>query len=97
VPRISATAARGTDGKLYASVANLHPREATEIELSVASASVAGASAELLTADAMNSRNTFTAPGTVRPEPFAGLHMRGDTLTFTLPPKAIVMIAIGGR
>jgi alpha-L-arabinofuranosidase len=94
VPQISATAARGTDGRLYASVANVHPREAAEIELSVAGASVAGASAELLTADAMNSRNTFTAPGTVRPEPFDGVQIRGNMLTLTLPPKAIVMIAI---
>jgi alpha-N-arabinofuranosidase len=95
VPVVSATAARGTDGRLYASVANLHPRETTEVRLSVAGAAVGGASAQLLTADAMSSHNTFAAPDTVRAEPFDDVQSLGDTLSFTLPAKAIVMIAIG--
>ncbi len=94
VPFVSATAARATDGKLYASVANLHPRETVELELSVVGATVGSPSAQVLTADAINSHNTFAAPGAVQPKPF-DVKKDGDTLTFTLPAKAIVMIAIG--
>jgi alpha-N-arabinofuranosidase len=93
VPAVSATAARGTDGKLYASIANLHPREAVDIELSFAGAAVGKPSARLLTAEAMNSHNTFAAPGTVELAPFDGVVADGDTWTLTLPAKAIVMIA----
>jgi alpha-L-arabinofuranosidase len=95
VPSLSATAARGTDGKLYASVANLHPRDAAEISLSVAGAPLGKPSAEVLTSDAMSSHNTFAAPGAVQPKPFGGIVADGNQLTFTLPAKAIVMIAIG--
>jgi alpha-N-arabinofuranosidase len=94
VPTLSATAARGTDGKLYASVANLHPREAAEIALYVSGASLGSSSAQVLTAEAMNSHNTFASPATVQPQPFDRLRGGADTLTFTLPAKAIVMIAI---
>jgi alpha-N-arabinofuranosidase len=94
VPAVSATAARATDGRLYVSVANLHPGAAAELELSVAGAAVGSASAQLLTADAMNSHNTFAAPGTVQPEPFDGVSGDRNTLTLTLPAKSIVMIAI---
>jgi alpha-N-arabinofuranosidase len=95
VPHVSATAARGADGKLYASVANLHPREAVEVELSVVGGTVRNPSAELLTADAIDSHNTFAAPRTVQPQPFERVDSDGDSLTFTLPAKAIVMIASG--
>lgn len=95
VPHVSATAARGTDGKLYASVANLHPRDAAEITLSVVGAAVVNPSARLLTADAMNSHNTFAAPRTVQPEPFRSVVADDDALMFTVPAKAIVMIALG--
>jgi len=94
VPSLSATAARGTDGKLYASVANLNPHEAAEISLTVAGAPLKRASAQVLTADAMNSHNTFAVPGAVQPKPFGGIVVRGDTLAFTLPARAIVMIAL---
>jgi len=95
VPSVSATAARATDGKVYASVANLNPRESVELAVSIAGAAVRNSSAQLLTADAMDAHNTFASPRTVGPRPFDGLARDGDTLTFTLPPKAIVMIAIG--
>ena len=95
VPSVSATAARATDGKVYASVANLNPRGAVELTVSVAGAGVRNASAQLLTADAMDAHNTFASPRTVEPKPFDGLSRDGDVLKFTLPPKAIVMIAIG--
>jgi alpha-N-arabinofuranosidase len=94
VPSVSTTAARGTDGKLYASVANLHPRVPVELTLTVAGATLRGASAEVLTAAAMGSHNTFAAPSAVQPRPFDDLAAEGDTLTFTLPAKAIVMIAM---
>lgn len=94
VPAVSATAARGTDGKLYASVANLDPHEAVELTLAVIGGAVRNPSAELLTAEAMNSHNTFAAPETVRPTPFRGLESNRSTLTLTLPAKAIVMIAM---
>ena len=97
VPFVSATAARGTDGKLYASVANLHPREAAEVSLAVTGAAPGNASAQVLTADAMDGHNTFASPGTVQPEPFDDFATDGDTLTFTLPAKAIVMIAIAAK
>jgi alpha-N-arabinofuranosidase len=94
VPHVSATAARGTDGKLYASVANLAPREPVEIALTVAGGTVRGASAQVLTAPAMNSHNTFATPRAVEPTRFDDLEVERDTLRFTLPAKAIVMIAV---
>jgi alpha-N-arabinofuranosidase len=95
VPAVSATAARGTDGRLYASIANLNPDEAVELTVSVAGGTVRNPSAQILTAGAMNSHNTFASPRAVEPAPFDGLESDRGTLTFTLPAKSIVMIAMG--
>ena len=94
VPSLSATAARGTDGKLYASVANLNPREAVDLILSFAGSAVRNPSAQILTATAMNSHNTFESPRAVEPAPFDDLDSNRGMLTLTLPAKSIVLIAL---
>jgi alpha-N-arabinofuranosidase len=94
VPAVSATAARGTDGKLYASIANLNPREAVELDVSVVGGVVRNPSAQILTAGAMNSHNTFESPRVVEPASFDELDSDGGTLTLSLPAKSIVMIAL---
>jgi alpha-N-arabinofuranosidase len=94
VPAVSATAARGADGKLYASVANLDPHEAAGITLEIDGGRVRNPSARILTADAMDSHNTFEAPHTVAPRRFDELDVAGGALRFELPPMSIVMIEL---
>jgi alpha-N-arabinofuranosidase len=92
VPAVSATAARGTDGRLYASVANLDPGESAEVTIEVAGAELGDAVAEILTADAIDGHNTFEAPNAVVPRPFDDFDVDGSRLTLRLPAKALVMI-----
>jgi alpha-N-arabinofuranosidase len=92
VPAVSATAARGTDGRLYASVANLDPREAAEVTIRVAGAAPRNAAAQILTADEIDAHNRFESPNAVVPVPFDDFDLDGATLTLRLPVKAIVVI-----
>jgi alpha-N-arabinofuranosidase len=48
----------------------------------------------VLTADAMNARNTFEAPQAVKPAAFAGAKVAGDTLTVSLPAKSVVVLEL---
>jgi alpha-N-arabinofuranosidase len=94
VPAVSATAARGTDGKLYASIVNLDPNEKADVTLRIEGARVRSPSARILTGDEMDSRNTFEAPETVAPRPFSELNVTGGVLSFGLPAKAIVVVQL---
>jgi alpha-N-arabinofuranosidase len=94
VPVVSATAARGADGNLYLSIANLNPHESSELTVSVAGAAVKNPSGQILTADAMTSHNTFEAPSVVAPAPFRDFVSTGGTLELTLPAKSIVVITL---
>jgi len=94
VPAVSATAARGTDGKLYTSLANLDPNEAAEVTLRIAGGRPRNPAAQILTGEAMDSHNSFEAPATIEPEAFDGFRVDGGALIVSLPAKSIVVIEL---
>jgi len=49
---------------------------------------------EILTAPAMDARNTFDAPDAVHPTAFTGASLAGGTLTATLPAKSVVVLTL---
>jgi alpha-N-arabinofuranosidase len=53
--------------------------------------SVAG---RVLTAPAMNAHNTFAAPDAVKPVPFDGASIKGDSLEVKLPAKSVVILTL---
>src|SRR5471032_6647 len=93
MPAVSASAARGKDGKLYLALVNTNPGEAAEVAVDVDGAGAVSASGTILTAAAMDAHNTFAAPDAVRPAPFAA-SASGGKLVLKLPAKAIVVVAV---
>jgi len=93
VPAISASAARGKDGKLYLSLVNLNPKAAQQVSVKVKGLEVREAEGRLLTADAMDARNTFDKPRAVKP---AGYSAEADTgsLTLDVPAKSVLVVAL---
>ena len=72
LPRVDAIAARDGAGKLWLAVTNVDPNRSARVETSFAGVSVHGARGEVLTAPRFDSVNSFAAPSTVVPKPFAG-------------------------
>lgn len=95
VPAVSGTAARGTDGKLYVSLANLHPHNAKLVELDFGG-NVSIESGTILTGDEINSYNDFGEAEEVTPADFDRMSSRGGSLQVDLPAKSIVVIALEG-
>lgn len=92
IPKLSATAARGKDGKLYLGLVNAHPRDAERVRVD-ASTPIFGASGRLLTGDALDAHNTFAEPNRVRPTPIE-IEGTGGHLELELPPKSILVVAL---
>ena len=93
IPAISASAARGKDGKLYLALVNAHLHEAETVSVDVAGMTVNGANGEVLTAEAMDAHNTFDAPGNIAPSAYSATAANG-TLTLDLPAKSLVVVAV---
>jgi alpha-L-arabinofuranosidase len=93
LPALSATAARGRDGKLYLGLVNLNPREPLQADVALGGRPARAARGQLLTAPAMDAENRFDAPQRVRPQPFEAV-ARDGRLRLVLPAKAVLVLAV---
>ena len=89
IPEISASAARGADGKIYLALVNTNPHDAAQITI----ANAKHVSGKLLTADAMDAHNSFDHPQEVKPVPFDAEGSAGQ-VRIKLPAKAIAVVAV---
>jgi alpha-N-arabinofuranosidase len=94
VPAVSLSAARTATGATVVALVNLDPNKAMPVSAALAGAAPTQASGEILTASAMDARNTFDAPNAVHPVPFTGASLAGGKLQLTLPPKSVVVLTL---
>jgi alpha-L-arabinofuranosidase len=92
VPAVSLSAARTLTGALVLSLVNLDPNTARPISVSISGPRVQHVSGEVLSASAMDARNTFEDPQAVHPVALAGAALNGGTLRLTLPAKSVVVV-----
>jgi alpha-N-arabinofuranosidase len=93
MPRVDVAAARDSSRKLWLALVNVDPNVAVRIATSVGEMPSRAATGEVLTAPAVDARNTFDRPNEVTPRPFAG-HVTGGRLLFDLPPKSIAVVEV---
>jgi alpha-L-arabinofuranosidase len=94
VPAISMSAAQGSDGAIFLALANLDPKSVSALSVSINGAHPKHVTGEILTAAAMDARNTFESPETVHPTAFSGAALKGGTLSVTLPAKSVVVLRL---
>ena len=94
IPAVSASASHNQAGRVHLSLVNAHPHESITITTTIAGHAAKSVSGRVLTADAMNARNTFDATAAIAPHSFDGAKLGGDTLTVTLPAKSVVVLAL---
>nr|WP_246026389.1 alpha-N-arabinofuranosidase [Oleiharenicola lentus] len=94
LPVVSASASRNAAGKIHLSLVNLHPSDAVTVSTTLEGVKPGAVSGRILTADAMDARNTFEAPETVKPVAFTGAKLAGGQLTVTLPAKSVVVLEL---
>jgi alpha-N-arabinofuranosidase len=94
IPAISASASRAPDGKIHVSFANCDPAHAIVVDGKFTGLAAKSVTGRVLTGDTFTAHNTFAAPNTVAPRPFADAALHGENLRVTLPAKSIVMLEI---
>lgn len=95
LPMISASAATATDGKLYLSLVNIDPNNASQVQVSFDGNShqYRHAKGSLLTATNIDQHNTFDKPEQVKPTHYSTSSKSG-LFTFKVPAKSIIVVAI---
>ena len=93
LPRVDALAARDSSGKLWLEITNVDPEKPIDIGAEISGGAVRSATAETLTASAVDSVNTFAAPNTVVPKPIS-VKIEGSKLALTVGPKSVTVISL---
>src|SRR5690606_16454924 len=93
VPAVSATAARAKDGKVYIALVNANPNQAETVNINLAGVTVNSVKGEVLTAETMDTHNTFAAPENIKPVTFAANATNGK-LAIEIPAKAVIVVAV---
>ena len=88
LPRVDAIAAKDPAGTVWLAMTNVDPTRPVEVAVRLSGVAARSANGETLTAAAVDSVNTFTAPDTVAPRPVSAT-VQGDWLTVTLAPKSV--------
>ncbi|HEX9653518.1 MAG TPA: alpha-N-arabinofuranosidase [bacterium] len=91
---VNASASKDKSGKVHITLCNLDPKNAAKIDCELRGITAKKITARVLTAPAMNSRNTFELPDVVKPEAFKDAKLNSGMLTATLPAKSVVLLEI---
>lgn len=89
---VSASAVRDRAGAVHVALTNVDPDRPEPVAVRLDGIAGRTVTGRILTAATIDAHNSFDAPDTVRPAPFADARMEGDTLHLTLPAKAIVVL-----
>ncbi len=93
LPRVDAVAAKDANGKLWIEITNLDPDKPLTIEAGITGATARSAKGETLTAPAVDSINTFAAPGAVVPKPISAT-VKDGRLSITVAPKSVTVLSL---
>ena len=95
MPGLSATAARGKDGKLYIGLVNANATQPAVLAVEVGTSVPRAVHGKLLTAAAMDAQNELGKPAQVEPQAFDAQATDGKLL-LKLPAKSVVVFATEG-
>lgn len=95
IPGISVTASKSDDGRINLTLTNLHANATKDVEIELRGEMINEVtSGKILTADDVNTINTFDNPEQVSLGNFESFELSDNKLLLSLPSKSVVMVTI---
>lgn len=89
---ISASASKDKNGLTHISLVNIDAKASQEITIQISGAQYTSISGSILSADKLQSHNSFEAPESVTPKTFTGATLSGSSVKLSLPPFSVVVL-----
>jgi alpha-L-arabinofuranosidase len=93
IPEVSASSARGKDGKVYLALVNTNPNQPVNLVVSLVGKKIAGVKGRVLTAKVMDAHNTFANPEAIKPTVFAAKAKNGK-MSINVPAKSVMVVSL---
>jgi len=94
VPSLNVSASKDQAGKVLVTLCNLDPRRPADLPCQFRGMVPKVVRGRVLTAEAVNSHNTFDRPAVVEPKTFSGFQLQGDRVRVTVPPRSVVALEV---
>ena len=94
LPSLNASVSKTQNGDILMTICNLDPTAPAELECKVNKTKIRKVSGRVLTAEAMNTHNTFEKPNTIQPTTLENIEFKKDTIRVTLPAKSVVVMKV---
>jgi alpha-L-arabinofuranosidase len=95
IPAVSASAVRGSDGRVHLALVNLDPNRAVPVSATLSGLTAGSVTGRIITAATMDAHNRFEEPDNVTPQPFTGASVVDGAVTVALPAKSVLVLQIG--
>ena len=94
LPSLSASSSKDENGLVHISLVNIHPTEASELEIDIRGMDVSGVTGRILTSGDVGDHNTWENPDKVKPVAFSDFKLKKNILKVNLPAKSVVVLEL---
>ena len=94
LPSLNVSASKTSDGIIHITICNLDPSEPSELECDIKGVTVKTVNGRLLTAEKMNTHNTFDKPDAIQPEILKGIELEKGKMSMVLPAKSVTVLEV---
>ena len=94
MPALSVSASRDDRGRLHISIVNAHARDVVHLESELKGVDAEKVIGRILTAEKMDSHNTFDEPDNIKPASFDKVTIDSGKLAADIPPRSVVVLEL---
>lgn len=96
LPQVSVSASKDAAGAIHISLCNISPTAGANVEVHLRGKESRKGTiyGTILTSKDMHAHNTFGQPEAIKPAPFYGVTLTGQSFTAALPPMSVVVLTI---
>lgn len=94
LPALDVSASKDKNGVIHITLCNLDPDAPAELECTLDGAEAKTVTGRVLTAEAMNTHNTFENPNAIDPAVLKNIDVKKNTIKATLPAKSVAVLEV---
>lgn len=94
LPAVSASASKDKKGVTHVSLVNIDAKKAQDVTVDVRGAKYTSVTGRILTSANLTDHNTFDNPEKIKPAPFTGATLSGNSLKVKIPPFSVIVLEL---
>jgi alpha-L-arabinofuranosidase len=94
IQAISASASKDKNGLVHISLVNVHANKEQEVTIDLGAVSARSASGRVLRSEKLQDHNSFDAADKVKPVPFNGATLKGNSISIKIPAFSVVVLEL---